>query len=63
MPDVEIELNSAGIQALLKSSAIAQVCESQAARMTRATGMEYVPDVYTGRTRVNAGAQIGRDEE
>lgn len=63
MGNVEIELNSAGIQALLKSPEIAAVCESQAARMTRATGMEYVPDVYTGRTRVNAGARTGSDKE
>lgn len=63
MANVEIELNSAGIRELLKSSAIANVCEAQAARMTRATGVEYVADVYVGRTRVNAGARTGRDEE
>ena len=54
MANVEIELNSAGIQELLKSSEIASVCEAQAARMTRAAGVEYVADVYVGRTRVNA---------
>lgn len=54
MPDVKIELNSAGVRALLKSQEIASVCESQAARMTRATGMDYVPDVHVGRTRANA---------
>lgn len=59
---VEIVLNRAGIRELLKSSEIANVCESQAARMTRATGVEYVADVYVGKTRVNAGA-IRRDEE
>lgn len=63
MDDVRIELSSAGIRELLKSSGIASVCEAQAARMTRATGVEYVPDVYVGRTRVNAGAQRGRDED
>lgn len=62
MSKVEIELNSAGIRELLKSSEIANVCEAQAARMTRATGVEYVPDVYVGRTRVNAAARPGRDE-
>ena len=55
MANVEIELDSAGIRALLKSSEIADVCEKQAARMTRATGIDYVPDVYVGRNRVNAG--------
>lgn len=63
MAEVEIELNSAGIRELLKSSEIANVCEGQAARMTRATGVEYVADVYVGKTRVNAGAKIGRDGE
>lgn len=63
MDKIKIELNSAGIRELLKSDEIASVCESQAARMTRATGVEYVPDVYVGRTRVNAGAQRGREEE
>lgn len=60
MANVEIELNSAGIQELLKSSEIASVCEAQAARMTRAAGVEYVADVHVGRTRVNAiGVQKG----
>lgn len=54
MANVKIELNSAGIQALLKSDEIASVCESQAARMTRATGVKYTADVYVGKTRVNA---------
>ena len=64
MANIEIQLNSAGIRELLKSEDIATVCEQQAARMTRTTGMEYVPDVYVGRTRVNAGAHHnGRDKE
>lgn len=63
MADVEVELNSAGIQELLKSAAIASVCEEQAARMTRATGVEYVSDVHVGRTRVNAGAKTRSDKD
>lgn len=60
MPNVKIELNSAGVRELLKGPEIASVCESQAARMTRATGMDYVPDVHVGKTRVNAaGYQKG----
>lgn len=51
---VEIELDSAGIQELLKSSEISAVCEAQAQKMTQATGVKYVSDVYIGRTRVNA---------
>lgn len=61
--EVEVVLNSAGVRELLKSSQIASVCESQAARMTRATGVEYVPDVHVGKTRVNAGARQGREEK
>lgn len=59
MADVEVKLNSAGIQELLKSDEIASVCEAEAARMTRATGVEYVPDVHVGRTRVNAAGYSG----
>lgn len=55
MANVEIKLDSAGIGALLKSPEIADVCEKHAAKMTRATGVEYVPDIYVGRNRVNAG--------
>lgn len=60
MADVKIKLNSAGIRTLLKSAGIAGVCEAQAAKMTQATGMPYVPDVYIGRTRANA-AGITKD--
>lgn len=56
MADVRIELDSAGIQALLKSSEIASVCESEAQKMTQATGVKYKANVYVGRTRVNASA-------
>lgn len=56
MGKVTIELNSAGIRELLKSPEIASVCESEAAKMTRASGVKYTADVYTGRTRVNARA-------
>lgn len=63
MADVVIELNSAGIRELLKSQEIADVCEAQAARMTRATGVPYVADVYVGKTRVNAGAKTGREKK
>lgn len=63
MADVVIELNSAGIRELLKSQEIADVCEAQAARMTRATGVPYVADVYVGETRVNAAARTRRGRE
>ncbi len=61
--EVRIVMNSAGVRELLKSSEIAKVCEAQATRMTRATGVEYTADVYMGRTRVNAGAHTGRNDD
>ena len=54
MASVEIVLDSAGIQELLKSQEIANVCEAQAARMPQAAGVKYVADVHVGKTRVNA---------
>lgn len=42
---------------MLRSREIASVCESQAEKMTRATGVEYKADVYLGRKRVNAAAR------
>ena len=39
---------------LLKSDEIASICEREAEKMTRATGMKYVPDVRVGSTRVRA---------
>jgi hypothetical protein len=54
LADVKIELNTAAIRELLRSDEVAQACEAEAARMTRATGMAYQADVYVGRNRVNA---------
>lgn len=61
MAKSRIELNSAGIQQLLKSAEIASVCEGQAARLTAASGVEYRADIYVGRTRVNARAKTTSD--
>lgn len=52
--DFEWDYTAAG-NLMLRSSEISSVCESEAARMTRATGVNYVPDVQMGRTRVRAG--------
>lgn len=57
MASVKVVLNSAGVRELLKSPGVAAVCEAQAARMTRAAGVDYVADVYVGRNRVNASAR------
>lgn len=51
MAKVTIELNSAGIQELLKSPEIASVCESEAQKMTQAAGVDYIPKIITIRER------------
>ena len=51
--DFEWDYNAAG-ELMLRSPEIAAICESEAARLTRATGMEYVPDVRMGNQRVIA---------
>lgn len=55
MDKVIIELNSAGIQELLKSKEIEAFCEKKAEKMTREAGVPYVSDVHIGRTRVVVG--------
>ncbi len=42
---------------MLRSQEIAEVCEAEAARMSRATGVEYVPDVRMGNQRVIASGR------
>lgn len=63
MDSVRIELNSAGIQDLLKSAEIADVCETHAQRMTQAAGVKYKADVFVGRTRVNAKGVRRADDD
>lgn len=47
---------------MLRSPEIAEVCEKEAERMTRATGMPYQSDVMVGRTRVNARGRTNGKE-
>lgn len=51
--DFDWDYKAAG-DLFLRSEEIAQFCDQQAERMTRATGMEYKSDVHQGKTRVNA---------
>lgn len=52
---VTVKLNSAGVQALLKSPEVAAICEGVAAdvvaRLPESSGYEV--NAFTGRTRVN----------
>ena len=57
MANVRVKLDSSGVRELLKSKEVGAVCESQAARMSRASGVPYVSDVYVGWNRVNAGVR------
>lgn len=49
---------------MLRSQKIAEVCEAEAEKMTRAAGIQYVADVRLGQTRVNAiGVKKGGSED
>lgn len=50
----EVELDSAGIQALLKSPEIKAECLKAATTMKSGYGPGYEIDTYVGKTRVNA---------
>lgn len=64
MPEVEVVLDTAGIRELLQSDEVASICEAQAGKMTRITGMHYKTDVYVGKSRVNVGVSSdGRDDD
>ena len=54
MAKVKIEIDYAEMDKLRRSPEIASVCESVAQKLTQATGVDYKPDTYTGKTRVNA---------
>lgn len=51
---VEVELNSAGIQELLKSSEIEAVCKEYADKVANRAGTGYEVNTQVGKTRVNA---------
>ena len=54
MSNVRIELNSEGIQELLKSAEVMAECRSHAAEMAERLGTDnYEVSEYTGTTRVN----------
>lgn len=61
MANIKVVLNSEAVQELLKSSEIAGICESEAERMTKASGLKYIPDIHVGKTRVNAAATVKED--
>lgn len=51
---VEIELNSAGIQELLKSAEIQGACMEEARKVAGRAGDGFAVDSYVGKTRANA---------
>lgn len=57
MGNQEIELDSAGIVALLQSAEIMEVCHGVAETARSACGDGYEIDTYVGKTRVNAMIQ------
>jgi len=59
---VEIELNSAGIQEMLKSPEMQAMLLERASAVADRAGSGYATDVYVGRTRANASVFPYDDE-
>lgn len=51
----KIELNSAGVRALLRSAEMQSLLRERANDIASAAGSGYETDVYIGRNRANAG--------
>lgn len=62
MSKVEIELNSAGIQELLKSAEIKGYCEELAREVANRAGDGYAVDSMVGKTRANASVYADTKE-
>ncbi len=54
MAKVKIELNRAGVRALLKSGEMKAICDERAAAIADRCGEGYEHGAYTGKNRVNA---------
>lgn len=54
MAKVRIELNSAGVQELLKGSSMQSVLSEHARAISGNAGEGYSQDIYVGKTRANA---------
>jgi hypothetical protein len=54
MAEFRVELNSAGVQELLKSNEMAGLCRSLAQGIANRAGSGYMVTTHTGPTRVNA---------
>lgn len=53
MSKTKIELNSAGIRALLRSEEMKEACQAQASAVAKRCGTGYESDSYVGKGRVN----------
>lgn len=51
---IRVELNSAGVRALLRSPEMASICREHAARILASAGTGYEISEHTGVNRVNA---------
>ncbi len=59
---VRVELNSDGVQELLKSSAMMNICKSHAQAIANRAGSGYIVTTHTGPTRVNASVFTATNE-
>lgn len=62
MANIRVELISEGVQALLKSAEMAQICAEHARAIAGRAGDGYSVSTYTGRTRVNASVATATEE-
>ncbi len=62
MGKYRIELNSEGVQELLKSPEMAAICQNLANDIAARAGTGYQVTVYTGKTRVNASVKAVTEE-
>lgn len=60
MSNLKIELNSAGVQALLKSPEMMEICQQAAEGVKSRYGKGCKVSTYTGKTRVNASVYSDR---
>ncbi len=62
MAKTKIELISAGVRAMLRSTEMQSLLAERASEIANAAGDGYETDIYVGRNRANAGVFASTDE-
>lgn len=63
MSNIRVELNSDGVQELLKSSEMQNICKGYAEDIANRSGTDSTVSVYVGRKRCNASVAVSTIEE